>query len=161
MIHPGETITRAIQQLLLVCLGSAIAALGYAAFQVPHSIAAGGVTGFAIILAPYLPISVGSAIWLMNLPMLWLGYRYLGRWTFLFRTVVAVTVFSATSDALLAWLPDHLQRWPLTDNLLLSAIYAGVVGGLGLGIVFRAGSSLGGTGVLGRILQERMGVPLI
>jgi uncharacterized membrane-anchored protein YitT (DUF2179 family) len=137
-----------------------IAAAGYAAFQVPHSIAAGGVTGLALILAPHLPLSVGAAIWLMNLPMLWLGFRYLGRWTFLFRTMVAVTVFSVTSDALLAWLPGHLERWPLTDNVLLSAIYAGVVGGVGLGIVFRAGSSLGGTGVAGRILQERLGVPL-
>lgn len=149
-----------IRQILVLCAGSVLAALGYAAFQVPHGLAAGGVTGLAIILAPHFPISVGSFIWLVNLPMLWLGFRYLGRWTFLLRTVIAVTVFSASSDLLLGWLPSHMERWPLTANPLLSAIYAGVVGGVGLGMVFRAGSSLGGTGVVGRILQERLGVPL-
>ena len=148
------------RQLLLVCLGSAVAALGYSVFQVPHEIAAGGVTGLAIILRPHLPCSVGSAVWLMNLPMLWLGYRFLGRWTFVLRTVLAVSVFSLASDLLLRWLPAHLDRWPVTSNPLLAAIYGGVVGGLGLGLVFRGGSSLGGTGVMGRILQERLGVPL-
>jgi uncharacterized membrane-anchored protein YitT (DUF2179 family) len=148
------------RQSLQVVAGSLLAALGYAAFQVPHGIAAGGVTGLAIILKGYLPFSVGIAVWLMNVPMLALGFHYLGRWTFLWRTVLAVTVFSLSSDAFLRWLPSHVEQWPLTHNVLLSAIYAGVIGGLGLGLVFRAGSSLGGTGVVGRILQARWGVPL-
>ena len=145
---------------LQVILGSILAAFGYAAFQVPHAIAAGGITGLVIVAKPWLPISVGLAVWLMNVPMLALGFRYLGRWTFLVRTVLAVTSFSCSSDALLRWLPTHAERWPLTDNVLLAAVYAGVLGGLGLGLVFRAGSSLGGTGVIGRILQARLGVPL-
>lgn len=99
-------------------------------------------------------------VWLMNIPMLWLGFRYLGRWVFLGKTLLAVTIFSFSSDFFLHWLPHQVERWPLTDNVLLAAIYAGVVGGVGLGLVFRTGSSLGGTGVLGRILQARWGVPL-
>lgn len=155
-----ESRAKTFQHLLLVCLGSIIAALGYSLFQVPHGIAAGGITGLVIILAPYLPVPVGVAVWLLNLPMLALGFRFLGRWMFVARTLLAVSAFSVSSDLLLAWLPHYRESWPVTDNILLSAIYAGVLGGVGLGLVFRAGSSLGGTGVLGRILQARMGVPL-
>lgn len=68
-------------------------------------------------------------VWLMNIPMLWLGFRYLGRWVFLGKTLLAVTIFSFSSDFFLHWLPHQVERWPLTDNVLLAAIYAGVVGG--------------------------------
>ena len=148
------------RQILLVILGSSLSALGYASFQVPFGIAAGGVTGLAILVEDVIPLSVGATIWLLNIPMLYLGFRHLGRWRFLMRTVIAVTVFSLCSDLVLRWLPLFADQWPLTDNVLLAAIYGGVVGGVGLGMVFRGGSSLGGTGVIGRILQARLGVPL-
>ncbi len=151
---------KTFRTLLWLCLGSVIAALSYAAFQVPYGIAAGGISGLVIIFADINPLPVGVTIWLLNIPMLWLGYHYLGRWAFVGKTLVAITVFSVSSDIFLALLPGYADQWPLTDNVLLAAIYGGVLGGVGLGIVFAAGSSLGGTGVVGRILQNRWGVPL-
>lgn len=151
---------RSFRCYLSTALGAIIAAVGYAIFQVPHGIAAGGVSGIAVIVNHFKGWPVGVMIWIMNLPLLVLGFRLLGGWRFLGRTILGVSVFSATADFLLDWLPHHLEHFPVSQDVLLSAIYAGVVAGVGNGIVFTAGGSLGGTGVIGRILQRRWGVPL-
>jgi uncharacterized membrane-anchored protein YitT (DUF2179 family) len=151
---------RAVRLYLVIAFGSVIAAAGYALFQVPHGIAAGGVSGIAILVTHFTGWPVGVMVWVMNIPIMVLGFKHLGRWRFLRKTVFGVTVFSVASDVMLTRLPHTLEKFPVTQDVLLSAIYAGVVGGIGLGMVFAAGGSLGGTGVIGRILQNRWGIPL-
>jgi uncharacterized membrane-anchored protein YitT (DUF2179 family) len=141
-------------------LGALLAALGYSLFQVPYDIAAGGVSGISIIITTFTGWPVGLMILLMNVPLLFLGYLRLGRWRFVARTVVSVVVFAVAVDAFVAWLPGWLEEYPVSDDVLLSAIYAGLLGGIGGGLVYRAGGTLGGTGILGRILQQKIGAPL-
>lgn len=155
-----KTLFRNFRLYFVITVGSIIAALGYALFQVPYGIAAGGVSGIAILVNHFTGWPVGAMVWLMNLPILVLGFHHLGRWKFLSKTVYGVTVFSVASDLMLARMPRMMESFPVTDDVLLSAIYAGVIGGVGLGMVFGAGGSLGGTGVIGRILQNKWGVPL-
>ena len=155
-----KSIFRTFRLYLVITIGSIIAALGYALFQVPHGIAAGGVSGIAILVNRFTGWQVGAMVWLMNVPILVLGFHHLGRWRFLGKTVYGVTVFSIASDLMLARMPHVMESFPVTEVVLLSAIYAGVIGGVGLGMVFGAGGSLGGTGVIGRILQNKWGVPL-
>ena len=155
-----KSIFRTFRLYLVITIGSIIAALGYALFQVPHGIAAGGVSGIAILVNRFTGWQVGAMVWLMNVPILVLGFHHLGRWRFLGKTVYGVTVFSIASDLMLARMPHVMEAFPVTEDVLLSAIYAGVIGGVGLGMVFGAGGSLGGTGVIGRILQNKWGVPL-
>lgn len=154
------TILRSVRLYLMIAIGSIIAALGYALFQVPHGIAAGGVSGIAILIHRFTGWPVGIMVWVMNIPLMVLGFQQLGRWLFLRKTIFAITIFSIASDVMLSRLPKQLDKFPVSDDVLLSAIYAGVIGGVGLGIVFGAGGSLGGTGVIGRILQNRWGIPL-
>lgn len=149
-----------IQRWLLMLIGVAIAALGYSLFQVPHNIAAGGVGGIAIITNYFTGWPVGIIYLILNIPLLVLGYFHLGRWPFVLRTTIAVFLFSTMTDLLLAYLPGFLAKYPLTNDTLLSAVYAGLVGGIGGGLVYRAGSTMGGTGIIGRIIQQRSGVPL-
>ncbi len=59
-----------------------------------------------------------------------------------------------------AWLPLYVAEWPIADNMLLSAIYAGLVGGIGGGMIYAAGGTMGGTAIVGRIIQVRSGIPL-
>ncbi|MCA9776108.1 MAG: YitT family protein, partial [Candidatus Eremiobacteraeota bacterium] len=120
----------------------------------------GGVSVIAILINHFTGWPVGAMVWLMNVPILVLGFHHLGRWRFLGKTVYGVTVFSVASDLMLARMPHVMESFPVTQDVLLSAIYAGVIGGVGLGMVFGAGGSLGGTGVIGRILQNKWGVPL-
>jgi uncharacterized membrane-anchored protein YitT (DUF2179 family) len=151
---------RTLRLYFVITVGSIIAALGYALFQVPHGIAAGGVSGVAILIHHLTGWQVGAMVWVMNIPIMVIGFHHLGRWKFLGKTIFGVTVFSVASDFLLVEMPSFLEKFPVTEDVLLSSIYAGVVGGVGLGMVFGAGGSLGGTGVIGRILQNKWGVPL-
>lgn len=151
---------RIMQQCITIFVGSALAALGYALFQLPFNLAAGGVSGLSIIINHFTAWPEGSLILLMNIPLLILGFYVLGRWEFLFYTVLSVLVFSVATDLFTIYLPKLLADYPITKNMLLSAIYAGLVVGIGNGIVYSAGGTLGGTGIIGRIVQQKTGLPL-
>jgi uncharacterized membrane-anchored protein YitT (DUF2179 family) len=146
--------------MLLMLVGVAIAAFGYSLFQVPNNIAAGGVSGIAIFINHFSGWPVGVMYLLLNIPLLVLGYFHLGRWPFIFRTTLAVLIFSVATDLFIAYWAVVLPNALVTDDLLLNTIYAGIVGGVGGGLVYRAGSTMGGTGILGRVIQQKTGVPL-
>lgn len=148
------------RRLVLVVVGALLGALSYSLFQVPHNLAAGGLSGVAIIINRFTGWPPGLLFMAMNVPILILGFRHLGRWRFLLLTVLAVVVFSGSVDFFNSWLPTVLDHFPITADPLLSAIYAGLVGGIAGGLIYRAGGTLGGTGVIGRILQQRTGIPL-
>ena len=92
----------------------------------------------------------------MNLPLLFVGFKYLGRFNFLFRTLYAVVLFSLGVDLLKPLLPTG----GVTDNLILNALYGGVIGGIGTGLIYRGQGTSGGTGVLARVLQLKTGLPI-
>lgn len=149
-----------IRLLVLLLIGVAIAAFAYTVFQVPYNIAAGGVTGIGIIINRYTGWPIGITYLVLNVPLMAIGFVYLGRWAFLRRTIIAVSTFGVMTDIMLKWLPTYLGEFPVTDDVFLSAVYAGIIGGIGGGIVYRAGATMGGTGVLGRIIQIKTGTPL-
>ena len=153
-------IWREIQRALLMTLGALLAALSYSLFQIPYNIAAGGVGGISIIINHFTGWPQGTLYLVMNIPLLILGFFYLGRWLFVVRTVITVIIFSVSTDLCLAYLPGLLEQYPLTSDILLSAIYGGLVGGVAGGLIYRSGSTIGGTGIIGRIIQMKTGVPL-
>lgn len=148
------------QRLLLLTAGVAAAAIGYALFQVPYNLAAGGVSGIGIIVAHYTGFSPSLFYFIANVPLLLLGYRSLGGWRFLYRTIFAVVGFTFLSEWMLAQMPAYLAAWPITDNLLLASIYAGLIGGIGAGLIFLAGGTLGGTAIVARMIQVRVGIQI-
>ncbi len=148
------------RRALLMFLGAIIAALSYSLFQIPYNIAAGGVGGISIIINHFTGWPQGTLYFVLNIPLLILGFFYLGRWLFLVRTVISVMIFSVATDLFLTYLPGLLLQYPLTQDVLLSAVYAGLVGGIGGGLIYRSGSTLAGTGIIGRIIQMKTGVPL-
>ncbi|WP_169304228.1 YitT family protein [Denitrovibrio acetiphilus] len=154
------TISRWITQNFFIILGSAISALGYVLFQIPFDLAAGGITGLAIILHQYLPITTGMAYLLLNIPLVILGYFKLGKMKFLGSTLIAVITFYIFTDFFVIYLPGAFKQYPISQDLLLNAIYSGILFGIGMGIIYRAGGTLGGTSIPARILQQKMGYPL-
>src|SRR3954469_11357741 len=83
-----------LRRFLLLLLGTLVAAFGYAVFQVPYNIAAGGVSGVGIIVNHFTGFSVSAFYLLVNLPLFVLGFFPLGGWRFLVNTVIAVVLFS-------------------------------------------------------------------
>jgi uncharacterized membrane-anchored protein YitT (DUF2179 family) len=155
-----RALRRIVLQQLLIAIGAVIAALGYSLFQVPYDLAAGGLSGLGIIINHFTDWPVGILFFIMNIPLLILGYIYLERWRFLSSTILAIICFSAAADIFGTFLPEVMRVYPITDDVLLSAIYAGLVYGVGVGLIFRAGGTIGGTSITGRILHLKFGFPL-
>jgi len=153
-------IGNALRQFTLLVVGVLLAAFAYAVFQVPFNIAAGGIGGVSIVVNHYTGLSVGMLYAVMNIPLLILGFFQLGRWRFVFKTVFSVALFSISTDYITLYFPLYAPQFPLTADLLLNTIYGGIVGGIGGGLIFRAGATMGGTGILGRVIQMRTGTPL-
>lgn len=143
------------REAVLLTVGAALLAFTVDLFLIPSQIAPGGVSGIAIILNHLTGWPVGVTMLVLNLPLLWLGFRRLGRFGFLTRTVYVVVVYNLGVDILAGWLPEGI-----TQDLLLNALYGGLLGGAATGLVYRASGTIGGTGILGRIIQKRTGVPV-
>lgn len=148
------------RRLLLLFIGTVLAALGFAVFQVPYNLAAGGLGGISLIINNFTGWPVGLLFFLLNIPLLALGFKHLGRWPFVLRTAIAAALFAVLTDLFLLWLPQILDPFPPAEDVLLSAIYGGIIGGIGGGFIYRSGSTMGGTGIIGRWIQFRTGLPL-
>ncbi len=155
-----KTLRRLLWRQGRIALGALIGALGFCVFQVPFKLAAGGITGVGIILNHFIPVPVGMTYLILNIPLMVLGYFQLGRWRFVLSTLVAVVCFSFATDLFNLYLPGVARQWPITDDLLLASIFAGVLFGIGMGVIYRAGGTIGGTSIPARILYERIGFPL-
>ncbi|PLX68568.1 MAG: hypothetical protein C0603_05290 [Denitrovibrio sp.] len=160
VVPKNEQIKRFVLQYSGILIGSVIAAIGYVLFQVPFKLAAGGVTGLAIIINNYIPVPEGMLILTLNIPLLILGYYYLGGWKFIFSTTFSVVVFSICVDVFQFFFTANLNPFPVSNDLLLNSIYAGIVFGFGAGLIYRSGASIGGTSIPARILQMKRGIPL-
>lgn len=145
-----------VLSIVLMTAGVAFMVLALTMFLSPAGIAPGGVSGIAVILDAALGWPIGLVILALNVPLLALGFRYLGRFQFLVRTAYVAGLYSLGAQIFTAW----LQLTPVTDNPLLNALYGGVLGGIGSGLVYRGRSSVAGTGILARIVQLRTGMPV-
>ena len=143
---------RRIIDILLVTLGSFIAAVGYNSLLVKNNIASGGVGGLAISLNALFGWNNANFVLATTIPLLILCWFFLGR-EVLLKTFYGSLVFP-TFIKLTEGLPT------LTKQPLLAASFGGIVLGLGLGIVFYGNSSTGGTGIITQILNKYTPLPL-
>jgi uncharacterized membrane-anchored protein YitT (DUF2179 family) len=140
----------------LIIFGSLLQAISVVVFMAPAELASGGVSGLAVIanyLVPHLPI--GVVVLVLNLPLLVLGMRLLGGWRFFIRTVITVVLYSVMMIVLAA-----IGTQSVTRDIVLNTLFGSVIGGAGMGLVFLAKSTTGGTDVLTQILSRWRGIPL-
>ena len=145
-----------LRGFFFLTLGSLVSAVNVNLFLAPSELAPGGVSGAAIILNKFTNWPIGLMMLVMNLPLLFVGFKYLGRFNFLIRTLYVVLLFSLGVDLLAPWLPAG----GVSDNLMLNALYGGVVGGIGSGLIYRGQGTSGGTGILSRVVQLKTGFPI-
>jgi len=145
-----------LQNLAFLTAGSLLLAVNLNLFLAPAQIAPGGVSGTAIIINHFTGWPIGLTMLVLNIPLVVLGYLFLGGFRFLGYTAYSVLLYNLGVDILARWLPAG----GLTDDLVLNALYGGVVAGLGVGLVYRGGGTTGGTGIVGRVLQLKTGIPV-
>jgi len=119
---------------------------------IPHGFVSGGLVGIGLIihyLMPFLPL--GLLYFLFNLPIFILGWVYVGRRFFLY-SIAGMVIFTAAVTVVQGTLPVH--------DKILSAILAGIITGIGSGVILRSFGSAGGTDILSVILLNRFSIRL-
>jgi len=142
---------RRVLDFLVLNLGVLLVALSFDLFLVPNRIAAGGLSGVATILFYLFRAPVGLVMLILNVPLFVWGIVRLG-WGFALRSLYATVVLSLATDLLasVVAVPTH--------DLLLAALFGGVLSGLGLGLTFRVGSTTGGSDFAAVVLQSYMSI---
>ena len=141
---------------LFIAIGAFIQALAMRLFLIPGLMVSGGISGAAQIINFFTRWPIGVMVLLGNLPLLVLGWQYLGGRRFALRTAVAVALFSLFTDSLAFLLPAE----GVTHDVVLDAVYGGVMLGIGLGFVYRGRGTSGGSDILGRILNHYRGIAI-
>lgn len=137
-----------------ILLGSFVCALGLVAFLIPNKIAAGGFSGLATILHYTFDLPVGVMMLVMEVPLFIAMIYFLGT-AFGFRTLVGAFSLPVFIDLLTIYLPSVPEV-----EMLLAALYGGIVTGLGIGIVFRFKGTTGGTDGLAALIQRKIPLPI-
>ncbi len=135
-----------------IVVGSLLVAAGTNLFFVPNNVVSGGVTGLSIIAHHFFKTPVGMVVLALNVPLLWLGWKFAGGIRFFVRTLVSVVVLSVGIDLTAPFLV------PPTHDRLLVICYGGLLDGLGMGLVFRGRGTTGGTDILARLAHRYLGV---
>jgi uncharacterized membrane-anchored protein YitT (DUF2179 family) len=141
---------------LLIAIGAMLQALAIRLFLVPAGLVNGGVSGLSQIINHFTGFPIGGMIFLGNIPLFLLGWRFLGGTRFALRTAFAVICVSVFTDLLVLILPEQ----GLTRDLVLNALYGGVCSGIGYGLVYRGQGTSGGSDILARILNNWRGISI-
>ena len=140
----------------MLLLGALVQAFAMRLFLVPGQLVSGGISGAAQIITHFVNFPIGVMVLIGNIPLIILGWRYLGGPRFAIRTAVAVAAFAIFTDVLIFFIPSSGVT---TDNVL-NSLFGGVLLGVGLGLVYRGQGTSGGSDILGRILNHRFGISI-
>ncbi len=135
-----------VKEYIFAIFGSFLAAFGTSLFLLPNQLSSGGFSGIATVVYYLFHISMGTTIIVLNIPVFVLAYIREGK-SFFFKTLVSTFVFSKAID--------YFEKMtPFTTDKILASVYGGILIGLGLGLVFKAKSSTGGTDLLANIIKS-------
>lgn len=141
---------------LLILSGTFIMAVGFVFFISPYKLAPGGVYGVAIVIHHLFGLPIGMTGLSMDIPLTIIGIRLLGP-RFGVKTVTGFISVAVFIDGLsYIWGDQPLVQ----DDALLSAIFGGVLLGLGLGIIFKSRATSGGSDIIAMIISKYTRLPL-
>ena len=137
-------------EYIQIIVGATLVGLAFNIFLLPSRLAAGGISGISTILYELFQFNPAYVQWIINIPLLIVGIIFIGR-EFSSKTLVG-TLFVP----LVIWLTAGMKL--SVENPLLSAIYGGIMIGVGLGIVYRGNGSTGGTALIAQVLKKYTGL---
>ena len=131
-------------------------AFGIINFAVINNLADGGFTGVTIVLFQTFGISTSITNLLLNIPVLFIGFRLFPKKTFwltVFGTV-SLSVFLRVFELLGPLVP------PLENDMILAALAYGITVGLGMGMIFIEDGTTGGADIIAKLIKEKSGIPM-
>ncbi len=149
-----KDILREIKAYIIITCGLLIYVLGWDIFLLPNNMVGGGVTGISAILLYAFKIPVGVSFFIINLVLLFIALRVLGK-GFGFKTVYAIVMASLFFQIVPDFLPQaFIDEIAISNGKLLCAMFGGVCAGLGIGICFSQGGSTGGTDIVALMIVK-------
>jgi len=139
-----------VRQVLIMIAGTFVYSFGLNYFLIANHLAEGGFVGLSILVLYTLHIPLGLTYLALNIPLFFVAWRYFGS-DIIWRSIIGVAGIS-----LFSYVTRHLQM-PIPDRLL-AALYGGVCCGIGLGLIFRTGSTTGGSDIIARLLRRFRGM---
>ena len=136
-----------VKKYLMIFVGAIIAAVGLELFLIPNNVIDGGIVGVSIMMQTLTGMSLGVFLVLLNIPFLFMGYKQIGK-NFAIATLIAICFLSVWSE-IFGPVPK------VTDDPFLAAIFGGIIDGLGVGLIIRAGGSLDGTEIVAIIMDKK------
>ena len=137
----------------VITLGSLLTASGINLFLAPNKIAAGGVSGIAIILHYLVKVPIGATMLVINVILFIMAFLILGR-SFGLKSIYATVILSVFVDGLAQIIPNS---WAVQD-LLLAVLFGDFLTGIGIAMVLSRDASTGGTDIIAMILTKFTGI---
>jgi uncharacterized membrane-anchored protein YitT (DUF2179 family) len=137
-----------ILMIFMIILGSAISGIAFNLFIIPNKLLSGGISGIALILSYLFNINTGLMIFAFNIPVFILGYKFVDK-EFIFLSLIGMASFSLWIEVF-----SFLRETVLVTDIMLACIYAGVLNGIGLGIVLKNRASQGGIDIIAVIFKK-------
>lgn len=145
--RPSRSWKQYAVKYLMLLLGALIASIGLEIFLVPNEVIDGGVVGLSIMAGAVTGIGYGNFLVLFNLPFIYLGYKQIGK-DFAVATAFAIVFLALWSDFFVP-VPQ------LTEDVFLASVFGGIIDGIGVGLIMRAGGSLDGTEIVAIIGDKK------
>ncbi|MGA2957220.1 MAG: YitT family protein [Thermodesulfobacteriota bacterium] len=134
-----------------IILGAFLWSISINGILVQHRLLSGGVSGLALLIYYLVPkLSIGLMVFLINIPIFLMG------WTMISGKFFAFSLLGMISFSFFLEVTTKLHIF--VENPLLACLFAGVISGVGSGLIFRAGGSGGGTGIIAMVLNRRFSV---
>jgi len=133
---------------VVIAFGMALYVLSWTIFLIPAEITGGGISGLSAVIFYSAHIPVAVSYFVINVFLILVAIKVLGA------SFGIKTIFSMLVATVLFWLTPGLLKEPLIDDTFLSAALGGMMGGVGIGIVFTRGGSTGGTDIIAMIINK-------
>lgn len=144
----SDRLRQELSRYTMIFLGCLFCSWGYDLFLIPAHLMAGGLSGVAIIVYYLIGWPIGLQLLVYNLPILFLAYRVFG-WHYAVDTILGTVLFSLCVD----WM-SFLSEYRVVGDVMLNAIFGGVLAGVGYGLIFRARANSGGIDVVGAVVKK-------
>lgn len=144
----AKKIAKFICRYIVITFAACIYAVGISMFLDPNNLAPGGLTGAAVILTRIIPITLGTLIVIMNIPIMILGaWKFGARFTL--STLYTLVVSSAFMEIF------ERMGYVVTHDKILAALVGGTLMGAGMGLCLRMETTTGGIDILIKVLRQK------
>lgn len=144
-----------VKDLFMITFGCGLFGFSLVNINMANSLAEGGFTGITLILNSWFGINPAYSILFLNVPMVLIGWKLLGN------KALVYTLYGTFLLSFSLWFWQEIpMEIPIGDDLLIAALLAGLAGGAGSGLIYRAGGTTGGSDIIAQIAERKYGISL-